>query len=65
VFDGTDNGVIGMAIEVEASAMIAADAKIAVRMMSPVAFSENIFYSQALFRTKDHLEVLAQFERAK
>jgi hypothetical protein len=29
-----------------------------------VAFSENIFYSQAPFRTKDHLEVLASFEQA-
>jgi hypothetical protein len=29
-----------------------------------VAFSENIFYSQAPFRTKDHLEILASFEQA-
>jgi hypothetical protein len=28
-----------------------------------IAFSENIFYSQAPFRTKDHLEILALFER--
>jgi hypothetical protein len=29
-----------------------------------VASSENVFYSQAPFRTKDHLEVLTNFERA-
>ena len=29
-----------------------------------VPFSENIFYSQAPFRTDDHLDVLTQFERA-
>ena len=28
-----------------------------------VPFSENIFYSQAPFRTDDHLNILAQFER--
>ena len=29
-----------------------------------VAFSENIFYSQAPFRTKDHLRILTFFEQA-
>jgi hypothetical protein len=28
-----------------------------------VAFSENIFYSQAPFRTKDHLNVLTSLEQ--